>query len=82
MRVTCKHRVQRGELKGVRRRPPREGRRPPWQQPRRDKGAIDKHGRIDAIVNNSGIMPIAPMAPLKVDEWDRMIDVSIKGLLS
>jgi len=45
------------------------------------KGAIDKHGRIDVIVNNSGIMPIAPMAALKVEEWDRMIDVNIKGLL-
>ncbi len=45
------------------------------------KGAIDKHGRIDAIVNNSGIMPIAPMTALKVEEWDRMIDVNIKGLL-
>jgi NADP-dependent 3-hydroxy acid dehydrogenase YdfG len=31
-------------------------------------GAIDRHGRIDAIVNNSGIMPIAPMAALKIDE--------------
>jgi NADP-dependent 3-hydroxy acid dehydrogenase YdfG len=45
------------------------------------KSAMDKHDRIDAIVNNSGIMPIAPMAALKVDEWDRMIDVNIKGLL-
>jgi NADP-dependent 3-hydroxy acid dehydrogenase YdfG len=45
------------------------------------KGAADKHGRIDAIVNNSGIMPIAPMAALKIEEWDRMIDVNIKGLL-
>ena len=45
------------------------------------KGAIDKHGRIDVIVNNSGIMPIAPMAAIKVEEWDRMIDVNIKGLL-
>jgi NADP-dependent 3-hydroxy acid dehydrogenase YdfG len=45
------------------------------------KGAIDKHGRIDVIVNNSGIMLIAPMAALKVEEWDRMIDVNIKGLL-
>jgi NADP-dependent 3-hydroxy acid dehydrogenase YdfG len=43
--------------------------------------AFEKHGRIDAIVNNSGIMPIAPMASLKVEEWDRMIDVNIKGLL-
>src|SRR5246500_3535262 len=45
------------------------------------KGAVDKHGRIDAIVNNSGIMPIAPMAALKIEEWDRMIDINIKGLL-
>src|ERR1700751_5036751 len=45
------------------------------------KGTVDRHGRIDAIVNNSGIMPIAPMAALKVEEWDRMIDVNIKGLL-
>ena len=44
------------------------------------KGALDQHGRIDAIVNNAGIMPIAPMAALKVDEWDLMIDVNIKGL--
>src|SRR5258705_6177430 len=45
------------------------------------KGAMDKHGRIDVIVNNSGIMPIAPMAALKVEEWEQMIDVNIKGLL-
>src|SRR5262245_545603 len=45
------------------------------------KGAMDKYGRIDVIVNNSGVMFIAPMAALKVEEWDRMIDVNIKGLL-
>jgi NADP-dependent 3-hydroxy acid dehydrogenase YdfG len=45
------------------------------------RGAMDKYDRIDVIVNNSGIMPIAPMAALKVEEWDRMIDVNIKGLL-
>jgi NADP-dependent 3-hydroxy acid dehydrogenase YdfG len=43
--------------------------------------AVDSFGRVDVIVNDAGIMPIAPMAALKVEEWDRMIDVNIKGLL-
>ncbi len=33
------------------------------------------------IVNNAGVMPLSLMASLKVDEWDRMVDVSIKGVL-
>jgi len=43
--------------------------------------ALEKWGRIDVIVNNAGIMPLSPMASLKVDEWDQMIDVNIKGVL-
>lgn len=38
-------------------------------------------GRVDAIVNNAGVMPLSPLAALKVDEWDRMIDVNVKGVL-
>ncbi|GGD29810.1 SDR family oxidoreductase [Aureimonas glaciei] len=38
-------------------------------------------GRIDAIVNNAGVMPLSPLASLKVDEWDLMIDVNIRGVL-
>ncbi|MBA8879114.1 SDR family oxidoreductase [Phyllobacterium myrsinacearum] len=38
-------------------------------------------GQVDVIVNNAGIMPLSPLAALKVDEWDRMIDVNIKGVL-
>jgi NADP-dependent 3-hydroxy acid dehydrogenase YdfG len=45
------------------------------------KGAIGAYDRIDVIVNNAGIMPIAPIAALKVEEWDRVIDVNIKGVL-
>ena len=45
------------------------------------KGAVDHFGRVDVMVNDAGIMPIAPVAALKVNEWERMIDVNLKGLL-
>lgn len=38
-------------------------------------------GRVDVIVNNAGVMPLSPMAAMKVEEWDRMVDVNIKGVL-
>jgi len=38
-------------------------------------------GQVDVIVNNAGIMPLSLMSSLKVAEWDRMIDVNIKGVL-
>src|SRR5262245_57334480 len=43
--------------------------------------AVQKFGRIDVMINNAGLMPQAPLERLKVDEWDRMIDVNIKGVL-
>lgn len=43
--------------------------------------ALDTFGRIDVMINNAGVMPLSPLASLKVDEWDRMIDVNIKGVL-
>ncbi|MER9668874.1 SDR family oxidoreductase [Mesorhizobium sp. M0203] len=43
--------------------------------------AVREFGRIDVMLNNAGLMPLAPLERLKVDEWDRMIDVNIKGVL-
>ena len=43
--------------------------------------ALAKWGRIDVMINNAGVMPLSPLASLKVDEWDQMIDVNIKGVL-
>ncbi|WFU69138.1 SDR family oxidoreductase [Bradyrhizobium sp. CB2312] len=38
-------------------------------------------GRVDVTINNAGVMPLSLMASLKVEEWDRMVDVNIKGVL-
>lgn len=43
--------------------------------------AQTKFGSVDVIVNNAGVMPLSPLAALKIDEWNRMIDVNIKGVL-
>jgi NADP-dependent 3-hydroxy acid dehydrogenase YdfG len=43
--------------------------------------AIEKHGRIDVMLNNAGVMPLSPLEMLRVDEWDQTIDVNIKGVL-
>jgi len=45
------------------------------------KGAVDRFDRVDVIVNNAGIMPIAPIQAFKIEEWERQIDVNIKGVL-
>lgn len=39
-------------------------------------------GRVDAIFNNAGVMPLAPMSELKTDEWENMINVNIRGVLN
>jgi NADP-dependent 3-hydroxy acid dehydrogenase YdfG len=43
--------------------------------------AITRFGRIDVLVNNAGIMPVSMLAQGRVEDWDRMIDVNIKGVL-
>jgi NADP-dependent 3-hydroxy acid dehydrogenase YdfG len=43
--------------------------------------AVRLHGRIDVMINNAGLMPQALLEKLQVSEWDRMIDVNIKGVL-
>ena len=43
--------------------------------------AEKEFGRVDVVINNAGIMPLSPMAAMKVDEWDRMVDVNIRGVL-
>ncbi|CAI0840894.1 SDR family oxidoreductase [Serratia proteamaculans] len=43
--------------------------------------AVAQFGRIDVFINNAGLMAIAPITMTKVDEWERMIDINIKGVL-
>ncbi len=44
-------------------------------------GAVDKYGKIDVLLNNAGLMPLSPLEYLKTDDWDKCIDVNIKGVL-
>ncbi|WP_313685044.1 SDR family oxidoreductase [Pantoea sp.] len=43
--------------------------------------AVTKFGRIDVLINNAGLMPNSPLEMLKVEDWDRMIDVNLRGVL-
>ena len=45
------------------------------------EAGVQTYGRIDVMINNAGLMPQSMLERLKIDEWDRMIDVNIKGVL-
>jgi NADP-dependent 3-hydroxy acid dehydrogenase YdfG len=45
------------------------------------KFAQSEYGKVDVIINNAGVMPLSPLEALKVNEWNQMIDVNIRGVL-
>jgi NADP-dependent 3-hydroxy acid dehydrogenase YdfG len=45
------------------------------------KLACERYGKLDVLINNAGVMPVSPLDDLRVEDWDEMIDVNIKGVL-
>ncbi|MDZ8136406.1 MAG: SDR family oxidoreductase [Nostoc sp. DedQUE04] len=45
------------------------------------KETLSTYGQIDVLINNAGLMPLSALDQVKVDEWERMIDINIKGVL-
>ena len=43
--------------------------------------ACERYGRLDVFISNAGVGPIAPLDDLRVEEWEEMIDVNVKGVL-
>ena len=43
--------------------------------------ACERYGKLDVLINNAGVMPISPLDDLRIDDWEQMIDVNIKGVL-
>ncbi|MEV6613076.1 SDR family oxidoreductase [Streptomyces sp. NPDC051051] len=42
---------------------------------------LEEYGRIDVLINNAGVMPLSPLADLRIAEWEQMIDVNLRGVL-
>jgi NADP-dependent 3-hydroxy acid dehydrogenase YdfG len=43
--------------------------------------ALDRYGQLDVLISNAGIMPVSPLDDLRVEDWENMIDINIKGVL-
>ncbi|UZJ29839.1 SDR family oxidoreductase [Streptomyces endophytica] len=43
--------------------------------------AVERFGRLDVLVGNAGVGTISPLDDLRVEEWDHMVDVNVKGVL-
>lgn len=43
--------------------------------------AGDRYGRLDVLISNAGVMPISPLDELRVEDWEEMVDVNLKGVL-
>lgn len=44
--------------------------------------AVKTYGKVDGLINNAGLMPLSYVEKLKTSEWDKMVDVNIKGVLN
>lgn len=45
------------------------------------KLACERYGKLDVLFNNAGVMPVSPLDDLRVEDWEQMIDINIKGVL-
>ncbi|MEN3263126.1 SDR family oxidoreductase [Pseudonocardia sp.] len=43
--------------------------------------ACERYGKLDVLVSNAGVMPISPLDDLRVEDWEAMIDINLKGVL-